>query len=251
MQTTKQWLMIADAHLCGENGDQPFFRFLDYVSQQDESVGIVFMGDLYDLWIALPGYESAEQLRFLEWCRTEKEKRPVIFIEGNHEFFVAKTRRDAFTYCDETQYEQGKYHWIHGDRINSEDWQYALLRFLIRNRVSRFLLTIFGHSIGPAAAHWIREKLREINSGHQKYFPREHVCRMLSGMNENQIVFAGHFHDQYQITEHNSTAEILPAYLNQGEVALYNVASGVLETAQVPLISIFRPLCTEAVAPVN
>ena len=125
---SKRWLMIADAHLTCLGPEDEFFRVLDDVSRLPGDIGIIFLGDIFDLWIALRGYENGEHRRFLEWCRREKSNREVVFLEGNHEFFVAKKYADNFTYIGEDSFQDGLLQWLHGDRINGSTSRSQSLR---------------------------------------------------------------------------------------------------------------------------
>ena len=222
---SKRWLMIADAHLTCREPEDGFFRMLDGISRLPADIGIVFLGDIFDLWIALRGYENDEHLRFLDWCRREKANRQVIFLEGNHEFFVAKTHQDAFSYSGEDVYQDGRLQWLHGDRINKKDYAYALLRFIIRNPLTRWILWCIGPSFGPAFAHYVREHLRSVNQAHKKYFPETNALKFLSSCPPDSIVFSGHFHDRLTKVSDSKTLEVLPAYANAEELAYYDQAN--------------------------
>ena len=222
---SQRWLMIADAHLTCCKPEDEFFRMLDAAARLPGEIGIIFLGDVFDLWIALPGYENDEHRRFLDWCRREKTKRKVVFLEGNHEFFVAKNYGDAFTYAGEDMYQDGLLQWLHGDRINREDRGYAFLRFMIRNRVMRWLLRLAGPTFGPRFAHYVRERLRNTNQAHKHYFPEPHALRYLSSCPPDSVVFAGHFHDRVTKAADGRTLEVLPAYFNASELAYYDPAA--------------------------
>ena len=217
--------MIADAHLTCLKPEDDFFRMLDAVARLPGDVGIIFLGDVFDLWIALRGYENDEHRRFLDWCRREKTKRKIVFLEGTHEFFVAKTYRDAFTYSGEDMYQDGLLQWLHGDRINKEDHGYAFLRFILRNSLMRGFLWLIGPTFGPALAHYVRERLRTTNQVHKHYFPEPHALRYLTSCPPDSVVFAGHFHDRVTKTSDGRTMEVLPAYANASELAYYDPAA--------------------------
>lgn len=217
--------MIADAHLTCRKPEDGFFRMLDAAARLPGDVGIIFLGDVFDLWIALPGYENDEHRRFLDWCRREKEKRKIIFLEGNHEFFVAKAYRDAFTYTDENAYRDGVLQWLHGDRINKRDYAYAVLRFILRNPLTRGFLWLVGPTFGPSLARYVRERLRTTNQAHKRCFPEPCALRYLASCPPDSIVFAGHFHDRATKTADGRILEVLPAYANASELAYYDPAS--------------------------
>ncbi|MBR4253507.1 MAG: hypothetical protein IKQ16_00280 [Lentisphaeria bacterium] len=222
---SQRWLMIADAHLTCSKPEDEFFRMLNAAGRLPGDVGIVFLGDVFDLWIALRGYENDDHRRFLDWCRAEKRKRKIVFLEGNHEFFVAKTYADAFTFAGEDSYQDGLLQWFHGDRINKRDHAYAVLRFIIRNRLTRWLLQLFGATIGPAFAHYVRERLRTTNQAHKHYFPEPHALRYLSSCPAGSVVFAGHFHDRVTKSVDGRIMEVLPAYADASELAYYDPSS--------------------------
>jgi UDP-2,3-diacylglucosamine pyrophosphatase LpxH len=226
---SKRWLMIADAHLTCRAPEEDFFRMLDDVSRLPGDVGIIFLGDIFDLWIALRGYENAEHRRFLAWCREEKSKRQVVFLEGNHEFFVAKKYADDFSSAGEDEFQDGLLQWLHGDRINREDRAYTVLRFILRNRLTRGFLWLAGPTFGPAFAHYVRERLRNVNRAHKKYFPEPHALKFLSACPPDSTVFVGHFHDRLTKTAGGRVLEVLPAYADASELAYYDPESPELE----------------------
>ena len=192
---SKRWLMIADAHLTCLAPEDEFFRMLDGVSRLPVDVGIIFLGDIFDLWIALPGYENAEHRRFLEWCRREKANREVVFLEGNHEIYVAKKYADYFTFAGEDRFQDGLLQWLHGDRINTKDKGYKFLRFMIRNPLMHGFLWLAGPTFGLSFAQYVRERLRTANQAHKMFFPEPHALSFLASCPPDSIVFVGHFHD--------------------------------------------------------
>ena len=219
---SKRWLMIADAHLTCLGPEDEFFRMLDDVSRLPGDIGIIFLGDIFDLWIALRGYENGEHRRFLEWCRREKANREVVFLEGNHEFFVAKKYADNFTYIGEDSFQDGLLQWLHGDRINGKDYAYKVLRFILRNPLTRGFLWLAGPTFGPSFAHYVRERLRVTNQAHKKFFPEPHALSFLASCPPDSIVFAGHFHDRLTKTADGRFLEVLPAYADASELAYYD-----------------------------
>ena len=101
MKKNGKIIFIADAHLVdAADSSDGFFEFLKKIGESEYQ--IVFLGDIFELWIAFDAYEEPIHRRFLEWCRTEKERRMVGFLEGNHEFYVAWRHGDAFTWAAES-----------------------------------------------------------------------------------------------------------------------------------------------------
>ena len=246
---SKRWLMIADAHLTCLAPEDEFFRMLDGVSRLPGDIGIIFLGDIFDLWIALRGYENNEHRRFLEWCRREKANREVVFLEGNHEFFVAKKYADDFTYAGEDSFQDGLLQWLHGDRINRKDYAYKILRFILRNPLTHGFLWLAGPTFGPTFAHYVRERLRTTNQAHKKYFPEPHALSFLSSCPPESIIFAGHFHDRLTKTAGGRFLEVLPAYANASELAYYDPSEPELDVFPAARIAdvCSKPMNQEAV----
>ena len=127
---TKTYFMIADAHIAGGEVEQEFFRMLERLSALPPSVAVVFLGDIFELWIALRRYEADLHRRFIRWCETEKQKRQIIFTEGNHEFFLP---RRLFTRSGRGDIRINDLLFTHGDRINPKDIPYLFFRMGVRN----------------------------------------------------------------------------------------------------------------------
>lgn len=222
-------ILVADAHLNDPEKEETFFRMLERFRTLPPSYPVIFLGDIYDLWFALPGYESESQKRFLQWCKEEKDKRVVLFLEGNHEFFVTQNRKKYFTAINSRKITVGNIQFRHGDRINTADWKYFLLRLVLRNPITA-LIMILGRSIGMSVAWKLREKLRHTNQHHKKTFPEKYVRKTMRRVSRKNIhtLIAGHFHHAGTLEEKSCLMYILPAYAVNGEIGLYNTETGEL-----------------------
>ena len=124
----ERYILIADSHLQGGTEKTAcFFRMLDALAAR-KPAGIIFLGDIFELWIALDGYEIPEQKCFADWCRRHSAELEIGFIEGNHEFFVSETHADAFSWITDTRHDLNRtVRLMHGDTVNRRDWKYLLL----------------------------------------------------------------------------------------------------------------------------
>ena len=68
-------ILIADTHAGNEGDVDEFFQMLHALEKTDEP--IVFLGDIFDLWIGIKRYEDDEHRRFINWCTEQKSKRSV------------------------------------------------------------------------------------------------------------------------------------------------------------------------------
>lgn len=226
-------ILLADSHIASEAQSKELFIFLDAVSRLDNSFGIIFLGDIFELWIALKKYENETHKRFLEWCKEEKKRRPVIFIEGNHEFYIAKTRREFFTDASDRFCRLNDLKFIHGDLINRKDRNYYLLRGALRNCFTRTLLRITGSWIGPIVAEKVRSGLKHTNREHKSFFPEYHAEKFMEKelAADEKRIFMGHFHTRRTLEKNDLRAEVLPDATDKLITAVYDIEKDSFELA--------------------
>lgn len=219
----ENYVLIADSHLNDEM-ESIFFDMLERIRQY-RPAGVIFLGDIFELWIALDGYESDIHFRFLQWCREAKEQFEVGFIAGNHEFYLPQRHSDSFTWFDEKEYTLEKLgvKFIHGDLLNRADKGYRFLRKFLRNPVTRFLLKITARTIGPKVADRVRVSLKPTNQQHKRFLPMTYLEEYSENAAKRNLrkIFAGHFH-QYKELDFRSgiPVTILPAWYTAGEIML-------------------------------
>ena len=209
------YILVADSHIREDSADH-FFEMLEAIRRYAPK-GVVFLGDIFELWIALDGYESEIHHRFLDWCRAAKPHFEVGFILGNHEFYVQERHRDAFTWMDENAHTTaGGIRFTHGDLINRDDRKYLFLRKVLRSWWVRFLLKITSRAIGPKVADRVRVSLKPTNLQHKRQLPLAYLEQYAENAAAENVqgIFMGHFH-QHEILrfpEKRISAEILPAW---------------------------------------
>lgn len=220
-------ILIADAHVNAAAGThRPFFNMLSALEKTTED--IVFMGDIFDLWIALPGFEQTVHHHFLTWCRQQKARREIGYIEGNHEFFLSEEKRDAFSWATDRAFRadgRGSL-FCHGDRINHRDRNYLWFRALVRNRPVKELLRII--PLGPFWAAHIKKKLKHTNQAFRSCLPREELLRFLSTARAGGIkrIFVGHFHQEAFFRQGDAQLYVLPDWMGTRKVTRFNRSSG-------------------------
>ncbi len=228
----KPLILVADAHVSLARGNAAaFFRMLETLARSDADV--VFLGDIFDLWIALPRYENALHRRFLAWCRHQKYRRTIGFMEGNHEFFLAANHADAFSWCS-----PGPWHldrqgllFCHGDQINRADFRYLTFRKFSKNRVARVLLS--GLPLGPSLAAHLKRRLKHTNPAFRRRLPVEQIAAFADARSHDgaQTAFAGHFHQPYTYrSPWGMHLHTVPAWFGTGRVSRYDVRERTIES---------------------
>ena len=215
-------VMIADAHLSRGRGNlDAFFRMLAALGEGPGDV--VFLGDIFDLWIAAPRYEKDFHRKFLIWCRRQKHRRRVGFVEGNHEFFVARAHGRSFTWSTQGPWWQNAagHLFCHGDLVNRADRAYLAFRRATKNPVSR--VVIRGIPLGPRLVEGVKRGLKGANPAFRKHLPVE-ALRAFAEMRFKEgatRIFMGHFHRSFHYEGFGGGAlDTLPAWYPEGAVSV-------------------------------
>ena len=89
-------IIIADAHVNEAQGNHyQFFDMLTALEACDHD--LIFLGDIFDLWIALPRYESRIHHRFLNWSvKNRKSAAPSVLSKATTNIFLPMKERISF-----------------------------------------------------------------------------------------------------------------------------------------------------------
>ncbi len=223
-------ILVADAHSGSPESDfEDFFKALSAIPE--DSTPVIFLGDIFDICFAVKNCEMEFHRRFFDWCRKEKSRRYVGFVEGNREFFIYPAEKDSFTVLADTGLVMDGMLFIHGDMLNSDDRFYRCLRIFVRNPLIRFLL-----SVCPGAnsiVYKVKAALKRSNKKHKKTFPeglvRNYVDKL--EMASVQRVFCGHFHQHFELESAVTGIKItgIDSWENCRKFAVFDSESGLIE----------------------
>ena len=74
-------LIAADVHAGSPDCPyESFFQALESLAATDYD--IIFLGDIFDLWIGIDRYETEWHRKFMDWCAVERKKRTVSDIRS-------------------------------------------------------------------------------------------------------------------------------------------------------------------------
>lgn len=226
--------IISDAHVNETLGNhRAFFGMLRALEKTAED--IVFLGDIFDLWIALPRYERAIHRRFLSWCATQKLRRRIGFIEGNHEYFLARHKRRFFSWCtDGAFWKDGCGNiFCHGDQVNCLDRNYLWFRRTVKNNLSQTVLRML--PLGPRFVGQVRIRLKHTNPLFRRYLPKQQLeafaqARFAEGA---RMVFVGHFHRAYRYRDQQGrTLHTVPCWFDNQSITRFGPDTGNVHHAE-------------------
>jgi UDP-2,3-diacylglucosamine hydrolase len=216
-------IIVTDAHVSKARGnDTEFFQMLAAIESTEQD--LIFLGDIFDLWIALPRYETDIHNDFISWCREQKKNRTIGFLEGNHEYYLAKQRAEAFTWCSNDAWRQDDAGtlYVHGDQINRQDKNYLRFRKLSNNSIAKYILRSL--PFGPKIADSIKKGLKKTNKQYRLQLPWDEIKffadnRFAEGVD---TIFMGHFHQEYCCANQESKKiYLLPDWLGTQKVTLF------------------------------
>ena len=232
-------IIISDAHINESIGNHvEFFQMLNLLENCDED--IIFLGDIFDLWIALPRYERDIHQRFLAWCTKQKRNRHIGFIEGNHEYFLADERADCFSWCsDKSCKDDGKSHlFCHGDQVNRKDRNYLWFRKIVKNRVMKTYLRFAPY--GPVIVEKVKRRLKFTNDEFRQRLPEDELKLFAHDQFSSgyQFIFVGHFHRAkcFKGTDDRRLYTV-PGWFEQGQITHFEEQSGKVKHFVWPVLS--------------
>ena len=217
-------IIVTDSHISKASGNHSaFFKMLQAIEKTGHD--LIFLGDIFDLWIALPRYEEEIHRRFIAWCRKQKSNRTIGFLEGNHEFYLANQRGQAFTWCSDHAWRLDEFGtlFVHGDKINPKDKGYLAFKMLTQNSLTRSILRHLPH--GPKLVALIKRTLQNRPNKFNYQIPWKAIkcfadSRFAAGVT---TIFMGHFHREYCYQNGNAKdLYVLPDWLSTQKLALYS-----------------------------
>jgi UDP-2,3-diacylglucosamine pyrophosphatase LpxH len=156
----------------------------------------LFLGDLFTVWIGLPGLETGAQRRFLDWVQARRRTgRWVGLWLGNRELFLDGLAPHFDLLGEGTGgalAEEGLA-WEHGDLVNGRQWVYRLFYLVSRSGPLWLLARLLPARLGRALAVSIERSLRKTPSSHRYAFPVE-AFRAAAEASRGQVFITGHFH---------------------------------------------------------
>lgn len=223
-------IVAADLHVRPEtSGERAFLEFLEWISET--TCDVCFLGDVMELWIGVPRFGDALQRRFVEWCRREKGRRHLYFLEGNHEFFVVDYEADGFTAVaeDTLPLDGGALLFCHGDICQASNGTHLFLRRLMKSWLAKALLKWLPgvrRIVKRIQATFRRHSRKRKHGG---YLPQAELEEWVSAQRKTlpalRNVFLGHFHRRLEVAcEGGVRLTVLPAWRENGEIAFYEAS---------------------------
>jgi UDP-2,3-diacylglucosamine hydrolase len=153
------FLFFSDLHI--QNGDDPKYKALIKVLSDQRAKGlkgVFFLGDIFDLMVG--PYDLWRKL-YAEFFTVlhdfDKQNIFVVWIQGNHDFFIESLAHDyskriqvvdtEYVFLTQVCGQQKKFYLSHGDLVNAEDNKYQRWRKFTRHPLFHSFLSLWPESL--------------------------------------------------------------------------------------------------------
>lgn len=247
-------LVVADVHL---NRDDPGATddFLGFLQRQAMGCGtIIFLGDLFDLWLGPPALQEPHHLRLVR-ALEELTRRGLYlaYAEGNRDLFVARHfggHPFHLATGGAIVLNRGgrRFVLVHGDRLNRIDYNYRIWNKLVRSLPVRLLLRLLSPRLTLRAAAGLERKLRKTNRRFRTYFPHAQCERYAREQFRRgaDVVLMGHFHRRLYFRYSADSGDggevyVLPDWLTRRQALRIGAGGEVTMVGEPPTAAVIHP----------
>jgi UDP-2,3-diacylglucosamine pyrophosphatase LpxH len=183
-------VIVADLHWSDE------LKGLQQASMAMPDADWLFLGDTFDVWIGVKGFETMAERNFLWWVAERRRTGHWVGLWlGNREYFLDRLAH-KFDFMGEGvggTLQGEPFTFEHGDLINSGDLLYRLWNLFSRSVIVWFLAKIIPSFVGRRIASLLERLLQTTNSEYKVSFPTEKFLKATQGCSAPLLV-TGHFH---------------------------------------------------------
>jgi UDP-2,3-diacylglucosamine pyrophosphatase LpxH len=183
-------ILVADPHWDGE------LTGLAEAQAAHPDADWLFLGDVFDVWVGVPGMDGPLQRTFLDWAgQRRRQGRWVGLWLGNREYFL-EGLADRFDLMGEGvggRLADEGLAWEHGDLVNSADWRYRLWNLASRSGPVWLFARMLPKATATALAERLQRALHTTNRAYKLAFPRA-AFRAAAAEHPGETFITGHFH---------------------------------------------------------
>ncbi len=214
--------VFADAHLGQAEGDaEDFLGALAAVHHRGFRT-VVLLGDIFHYFIGDPKFETPLVRQVMDgWMALTAAGMSLRYVEGNRDFFLKGSPWaelfSAYGDTDGLDVAGRKYAFVHGDRINTSDLPYRFWRLLSKNPVSFAFMKVLPGPLARTIVSWAEARLYRTNFRHKRLLPERFLLEegaRVRKLGYDQLLI-GHFHVDRLFESSESSARILPAWLEE------------------------------------
>ncbi len=183
-------ILVADAHWCEE------LTGLREATNAHPEADWLFLGDVFDVWVGVPGMQTEAQRSFLWWVEERRAAgRWVGLWMGNREYFLDSLgpRFSLLGEGIEGSLPSENLAWEHGDLLNTRDHQYRFWCLISRSGFVWLLVRMLPGRMASVLAARLERGMRTTNRAYKLAFPRE-AFQAAAAHHDQALFLTGHFH---------------------------------------------------------
>ncbi len=195
--------LIADSHLGDERA--PVGEFFSMLASLPDARMVVFLGDLFRVWLALPHFWDDQVREILAGFQGLRDKgTALVFVVGNREFFVPDPMRPTGRILPFDHIVRGacilawgghRYGLTHGDIVNREDHRHLRWRRFSRSYGIELIFRAMPGGMARGIAAWLERALAKTNREVKVTYPLGEIEAFAEAVMGNlEYFFLGHFH---------------------------------------------------------
>jgi UDP-2,3-diacylglucosamine hydrolase len=210
--------LVADSHL----GDlrAPPEPFIAMLRRLERPRAVVFMGDLFTIWLAPPKYREPMPQQILDAFSVLRGKGVrTVFVVGNREFFLPRAATAAQRWgipfdaivpgAAVLSWAGRRYGLTHGDLVNRRDSQYLKWRWVSHSWLFEALFRAMPAALARRIARKLERSFAQTNREIKIQYPEDELGAfaqaVLPGLDG---FFIGHFHRDEVIAVPNMSATL-------------------------------------------
>ena len=227
--------VVADSHL--DNSIAPAEEFVEMLSQLENPHTVVFLGDLFRIWLAPQKYWTDLHHEVMSGFEILRKKGcNVVFIVGNREMLLPRKLDEhwqkilPFTHLSHREWYlnwgKNRYAFIHGDTINYNDRQYLKWKAFTHNRLFETFFKMIPGSLARLIAGRLEEILSDTNKEYKSNLPEIEIKEFAeSVLDDVDQYFVGHFHIDrvFKVEGCGGVLRIVPDWLSQRKILKISV----------------------------
>lgn len=208
----KEIIIISDVHISDCDSCPRYQLLKNFIAKVDpsETTTLVLLGDIFDFALGSHRYFQKKFSDFYrELQKINRKGIRVVFVEGNHEFFIDRMPWDGVEFATKKNFQLllkngAEIKFSHGDLLLNE-WSYKVFRTCLRNGLAREVSKLVPGSWLDRFALYLARKSRQKSKDRQMDFNRIIPCfdRWQTDGSQDLCV-VGHFH--YPFALQNSEA---------------------------------------------
>jgi UDP-2,3-diacylglucosamine hydrolase len=220
MERDAAWC-LADPHFGREDGAIPsFHRWLD-LFLRSEARHLVLLGDLFEVWVGPREALTPAQAGVLEALARTAEARPVTYLAGNRDYLVAEeVARLGISVREALRLSAGgrRFHFEHGDLINTSDRPYLAFREVARSAAARAFVGALPPRWAARLGLFLEGRLSGTNRVFKRYEPVRELERWAEDLKAHGVdeAVVGHFHRSGTVRSGGLVVRFVPQFREEG-----------------------------------